>query len=105
MIAGNKTVKPEGLARNCRIDRPSPFAISLKGFAAPTTLNLILLAAARKVVLVWVDREKHPEVPLRIDVEHEQVSVLLDPDLNRGMFAGKELTIVVDPDLNWWVLP
>jgi hypothetical protein len=105
MIPGNEALEPERLSGHRGIDGSPTFPVGLKGIAVPATPDFVLFAAAYKIVLVRIQREKHPQVPVRIDVEHEQVPILLGTDLNLGALAREKPTIVVDPDLDWWVLP
>jgi hypothetical protein len=105
MIPGQKAIESKRLSGNGGIDGSPPFSVGLESLPVTATPDLILFPTAHKVVLVRIQREKHPQVPVRIDVEHEEIPIVLGTDLNLGALARKESTIVIDPDLNRWVLP
>jgi hypothetical protein len=100
VVSNYKAVEVKWLARHCSVDYSLSFDAGLKRLAASAAFDFILLTAPRKIVLVGIQGKKNAQVPFGVDLENQQVTVVLDLDLNLGTFTGKEPLIVADPQLN-----
>jgi len=105
VIASHKAVESERLVGDGCIDGTSPLGIGLERLTIPSPAHFVLLAGTHEVVLVWIQRDQHPEITLRIHLQHEQVAIVLGAHLHLGSFTLQKTLIVADPDLDWWVLP
>jgi hypothetical protein len=100
VVSGDKPLKPERLPRDSGVDCASAPGVSLERLAATAALNFVLLPSPDKVVLVGVQREKHPEIAIGIDMNNEEVAILFRADLNLAALGRKEASVVVDPELD-----
>jgi len=102
--SGDESLKPERLSRNCGVHGAAAFGIGLEGIPASSPFYLIPLTSTREIILVGIDREQHPEVALGIHLKDEEVAIVLGSHLNRGVVAREELSVVVEPDLDWGIV-
>jgi hypothetical protein len=105
VISKDKVFKVERVPGNSRIDGPSPTGVVyIKGLPTTPATNLVLLSTPDEVVFVWIKREENPEVPFRIGMKDDQITILLGTNLHLGSVAGEETAVVAYPDLDGRVI-
>jgi hypothetical protein len=100
VIAHYEGLELERLARDGGVHRSATLSVDLEGPAVTPTPHLVLLAAAHEIVLVGIEREQHPEIAIRVDMQNQEVSVVFGAYFDLGFLSREEATIVADPELN-----
>jgi hypothetical protein len=101
MVGADEITKLEGVAGPGGVDHPAPVCVvDVKSALRFTPANLEGLLAPHEVVIAGIERKQHPNPPVGVRVQQEDVPILRRPELDLGVVAPDVLAVITQPDLD-----